>query len=224
VKRSLLVWGTSAVTLVFMGYAAKAYFPAKSAAQLAIQAATKVAAGHSLASDSTTGSSENADQVSIVGPLAVWIRDANPAESGATANSTWKAQPMDHIVARSPMPEKYLRAEFRLNKFAHFRFILPPHTMNAKLHGNFRSFVRRDGSAADVPFRITLSLMDAQQFEGILRRRATEPCFELQSSNHTIDFALPGVHEQPQEYHLVFSDDAGSGKLFVKANFVVEAE
>lgn len=222
-NKSLLVWGTSAVTLLLVGYAAKTYFPAKPAAQLAIQAATRVAAGASL-ENGVTGTAEEPDQGGVVGPLAVWIRDASRGESGATPNATWKAQPMDHIVARNPMPEKYLRAEFPLNRSAQFRFILPPHTVNARLHGSFRSFVKQSGSAADVPFRISLSLMNAQQFEDLIRGRASEPSFELQSSNHTVDFALPGVHEQPQEYHLMFSGDVVRKNLFVRADFVVEAE
>jgi len=39
-----------------------------------------------------------------------------------------------------------------------------------------------------------------------------------------VDFALPGVHEQPQEYHLMFSGDVVRKNLFVRADFVVEAE
>jgi len=222
VNRSLLVWSASAVTLALVGYVAKTHYVVKPAAQLAIEAATKIAAGHSLSNEDTTASPEDASQVDIVGPLAVWIRESSPAESEAEQKSAWKAQPMDHIVARYPMPEKYLRTQFRLNKSVQFRFVLPPHTVNTKLHGSFRSFVRR--SESDHPVRITLSLMDAQQFEDLVHGRATESSFELQSSHHTVDFALPGVHEQPQEYHLIFSDNAASAKLFVRADFVVEAE
>lgn len=223
-NRSLLVWGTSAVTLVLFGLAAKTYYPAKPAAQLAIQAATKVAAGHSLTNEGTTALAEDADRVDVVGPLAVWIRDANPADSEATPNSTWKAQPMDHIVARSPMPEKYLRACFSLAKSMQFRFVLPPHTVNAKLHGDFQSFVRESGSAADRPLPVDLSLLDEEQFENLLHGRATEPSFEVQSSDRRVDFALRGVHEQPQEYHLVFTDTARTTNLFVRTDFVVEAQ
>lgn len=222
--RSLFIWGTLAVTLVLAGYVAKAYYQARPAAQLVIQAAKKVAAGASLENEVTGSSEEESDQGSVVGSLAVWIRDTSRADSGSTTNPAWQPQPMDHVVARNPMPEKYLRADFQLNRAVQFRFVLPPHTVNVKLHGNFRSFVRRSGSADDVPFRVSLSLMNAQQFENLVHGRATEPSFELQSSNHTVDFALPGVHEQPEEYHLIFSDDVTRANLFVRANFVVEAE
>ncbi|MBV8051575.1 MAG: hypothetical protein JOZ80_10330, partial [Acidobacteriaceae bacterium] len=104
--RSLSIWGTSVLVLLFLGFAGKTYYPAKPPAQLAMQAASKVAAGHTLSDEVATGDVEDPDRVSLVGPLAVWMRQDEAPDVHKKGHVQWTAQPMDHITVRDQMPEK----------------------------------------------------------------------------------------------------------------------
>lgn len=221
--KAVIFWATFVLTLLLGGYAAKLYLPAKHSRQFAVQAATKVTAAQAVSKAISAATPEDPGEVSVVGPLAVWLREADPKQDQESIAES-EPQPMDHVVLAPPMPEKYLRAQFQLKKSAQFRFVIPPHILGPKLHGSFQSFVKRGVSTAVRPANINLALMNAQQFDDFIHKRASEASFELQSSQQDVDFALPGVHDQPQEYHLVFTDPAARPNLFVRADFVVEAE
>jgi len=132
---------------------------------------------------------------------------------------------MDHVSTAPLLADKYLRADFGLKKSAQFTFVIPPHTVNPRLHGNFQSFVRHRGpDTSKDAASIDLLLMNAQQFDDFVHGRAADATFELESSNHSVDFLLPASHNQPEEYHLIFRNHAVRTNLFVKADFAVNAE
>lgn len=131
---------------------------------------------------------------------------------------------MDHVSAAAPLADKYLRANFPLKKSAQFTFVIPPHTVNPRLHGSFQSSLVHSGSDNEKGADIELMLLNAQQYDDFIHGRPGDSTFELQSSSQTVDYLLPAAHDQPQEYHLVFRDPAARAKLFVKAEFAVNAE
>lgn len=217
-------WVTSLLTFLVFSYAGMDYHPAKKPILRNVSAAIS-ARTQPKDREIAAATPEDPGEVSVVGPLAVWMREANAVEAEIKPATPWKAQPMDHIFADAEMPQKCLRAQFALKKSAQFRFVIPPHIVSPRLQGSFRSFVkRRDSDRSGRPASIDLLLMNAQQFDDFVHDRPAETTLELESADHAVDFALPGAHDLPQEYHLVFRDHALRTNLFVMADFTVNAD
>jgi hypothetical protein len=218
-------WVTSVLALLVWAYAGKLYYPSGQRVQAATQAANLARMARekseSIATQVSAATPENSGDA-LVGPLAVWMREANGEE--ARTAPAGAPQPMDHVFAPPQTPEKYLRATFALRNAAQFTFVIPPHTVNPRLHGSFQSFLEHSGTRRPNETGIDLVLMNTQQFDDFAHHRLAEATYELESPNHTVDFALPPTHDQPQEYHLVFRDHAVRANLFVKADFAVNAE
>jgi hypothetical protein len=173
----------------------------------------------------TAATPEDPGAVSVVGPLAVWMRDADRAQPEQSTVASGPLQSIDHVSAALPAAEKYLHAEFPLKKSAQFTFVIPPHTLSPRLQGSFSSTIRHSRAVASKDAaKVDLVLMNGQQFDDFVHGRPAEATFELESSNRTVDFMLPAAYDQPQEYHLVFRDPAARARLSVKADFIVNAE
>jgi hypothetical protein len=221
------LWVTSVLTLFVFAYEAKIFYSARKPMQVAAQAvsAAKLAqAKVEQVTETQTATPEDPGEVSVMGPLAVWMREANPLQTEPARVWSGPLQPMDHVSAAAPLADKYLRANFPLKKSAQFTFVIPPHTVSPRLHGSFQSSIRHSGSDNAKDAGIELILLNAEQFDDFIHGRPGDSTFELQSSSHTVDFLLPAAHDKPQEYHLVFRDPAARAKLFVKADFAVNAE
>jgi hypothetical protein len=222
------LWVTSVLTLLVFAYEAKLFYPAKRPMQMAAEAisvAKQAQAKLERDIETTAATPEDPGAVSVAGPLAVWMNEANPGQPNEPKR-VWSGplQPMDHASSTAPLADKYLRATFPLKKSAQFTFVIPPHTVSPRLHGSFQSSLRHSASDDPKEAQIELMLLSAQQYDDFIHGRPGDSTFELQSSSHTVDFLLPAAHDQPQEYHLVFRDPAERPKLFVKAEFAVNAE
>ena len=222
------LWVSSVLTLFMFAYAAKLYYPARQPMQVAAQAVSiaKLAQAKAEPQDAEikAATPEDPGDVTVVGPLAVWMHEADPKQKEPSRVWSGPLQPMDHASAAAPLADKYLRANFPLNKSAQFTFVIPPHTVSPRLHGTFQSSIRHSGSDNARDAEIELMLLNAQQFDDFIHGRPGDSTFELESSSQTVDFLLPAAHERPQEYHLVFRDPAARARLFVKADFSVNAE
>jgi len=218
VRGKAVFWATS--LLLASVYVGMDYYPAKRpqrTARVATSALTRAEI------NITAATPEDPGEVSVAGPLAVWMPGTAEVEIKSATQS--KAQPMDHVFADAEMPQEYLRAQFALKKSAQFRFVIPPHIVRPRLQGSFRSFVRHgDGDRSGRPASIDVLLMNAQQFDDFVNDRPTETTLEVQSADHAVDFALPGSYDEPQEYHLVFRDPTLRANLIVMADFTVDAD
>jgi hypothetical protein len=225
-SRTIALWATSVLTLLLCGFAGKLYFPAK---RVGTKAAPRVEFSAPALKAATP---EDPGEASVVGPLAVWMRESDAAKEQQSSaafevpQTSIAPQKMDHVFAAPADPERYLSATFPLKKAAQFTFVIPPHTVSPRLKGSFRSFVKHTGDdPSGQPADIDLVLMNAQQFDDFVHHRSAEATFELESSSsRTVEFLLPSAHDQPQEYHLVFRDHSIRTNLFVKADFVVNAD
>ena len=222
------LWVTSVLSLFLFAYAAKQYFPAKQPMQMAAQAVSVAKQAQAKLEQDTevkAATPEDPGEVSVVGPLAVWMHEANPGQP-TEPKRVWSGplQPMDHASSAAPLADKYLRANFPLKKSAQFTFVIPPHTVSPRLHGSFQSSIRHSTSDDAKDAEIELMLLSAQQYDDFIHGRPGDSTFELDAASQTVDFLLPPAHDQPQEYHLVFRDPAARPKLFVKAEFAVNAE
>lgn len=222
------LWVTSVVTLFLFAYAAKQFIPAKQPLQVAAQAVSVAKQAQAkLEQDTETAAAtpEDPGAVSVVGPLAVWMNEANPGQPNEPKRA-WSGplQPMDHASSTAPVADKYLCATFPLKKSAQFTFIIPPHTVSPRLHGTFQSSTKHGVSDDARDPQIELMLLSAPQYDDFIHGRPGDSTFELEAASQTVDFLLPAAHDKPQEYHLVFRDSAERPKLFVKAEFAVNAE
>jgi hypothetical protein len=133
---------------------------------------------------------------------------------------------VDHpVYLKSEEPRNFLHKVFSVNKYAEFAFVVPPHQGHARVHGDFQSFTKRDapdstsGKAADVD----LMLLNDQEFNEFRHGQMQSATQELDAShNQMVDWSVPPSYDDPQQYHLVFSNtDDGTGTKFVKADFTV---
>lgn len=222
------LWVTSLLSLFFCAYAAKLYYPAKQPMQAAAQAVSIAKLAQAKTEPQETEikapTPEDPGDVTVVGPLAVWMHEADPKQKEPSRVWSGPLQPMDHASAAAPLADKYLRANFLLKKSAQFTFVIPPHTVSPRLHGSFESSIRHSASDNPKDADIELMLLNAQQYDDFIHGRPGDSTFEVDAASQNVDFLLPAAHERPQEYHLVFRDPRARARLFVKADFSVNAE
>jgi len=228
VRGTPLALVSSLLTLFLFIYAAKLYYPAKQPLQAAAQAvalAKQAQAKAEQGAEIKPATPEDPGDATVMGPLAVWMHEVNPLEPKESARA-WSGplQPMDHASSAAPLADKYLRASFPLKRSAQFTFVIPPHTVSPRLHGSFQSSIGHSSSESAKDADIELMLLNAQQYDDFLHGRQGDATFEVESSGRTVDFLLPAAHDKPQEYHLVFRDPEARARLFVKAEFAVNAE
>jgi|SRR5271154_6971044 len=117
---------------------------------------------------------------------------------------------------------------FSLGKYEQFAFVVPPHQAYPRLHGDFRSFTKRRDpeSTSDKTADVGLMLLNEQEFNDFLQGHPGSTTFELDPAHdQTVDWRVPITYEQPQQYHLVFSNSNGGPKTkFVKAEFTISFE
>lgn len=125
----------------------------------------------------------------------------------------------------SETPKDLLHSVFPVDKYAQFAFEVPPHQGNARLHGDFRSFTKRSDpdSTSNKAADVDLMLLNEKEFNEFLHGRLESATYELDPAhNQLVDWRVPASFDEPQQYHLVFSNSAGGTRTkFVKANFTV---
>jgi len=163
----------------------------------------------------------------VVQPLAILKGQAKglPTKPEAQEGPA-ELRAVDHPVnLKSEEPRNFLHKAFSVSKYAQFAFLVPPHQGHARVHGDFQSFTNRDApdstsaKAADVD----LMLLNDQEFNEFRHGQMQSTTQELDAAhNQTVDWSLPPSYDDPQQYHLVFSNsDEGAGTRFVKADFTV---
>jgi hypothetical protein len=146
-------------------------------------------------------------------------RKANPPEEPQTP-------PVDHLMHRSSEESKsVVHAVFSVSKYEQFAFVVPPHQAYPRLHGDFRSFTKRrdPDSSSDQTADVGLMLLNEQEFNDFLQIRSGSTTYQLDPAHdQTVDWRVPITYDQPQQYHLVFSNSDGGPKTkFVKADFTL---
>jgi len=173
----------------------------------------------------------------VVGPAAVWMknRKSKPTEpvdvalqADAADAVTPGTHPNDHVALDGPAkPKNFLHAVFPVANYSQFVFVVPPHQMSPRLHGDFRSFTNPGDpdSSSNNAANVDLMLLNEQEFDDFVHGRPGNATYELDSSHSQIvDYVVPATRDQAREYHLVFQTSSGGTKIFVKANFTVSFE
>jgi hypothetical protein len=159
----------------------------------------------------------------VVAPLDVLkkqgdVSDAKPAP-------TREAVAIDHLVSVEPgKPKRVLHNAFSVHRQTQFAFMIPAHQSNAKLHGVFRSFTKRDDpDSSDRTADVDLLLLNDEEFNQFQNGQPQSVTYELNSAhNQMIDWWIPATRAEAKTYHLVFINSANDVKLkFVQADFTL---
>jgi hypothetical protein len=162
----------------------------------------------------------------VVQPLAMLKGQAKQPATKQQAEVTREPLTVDHPVYLLPEESRnFLRRVFPVKKYVQFAFVVPPHQGHPMLRGVFQSFTKRDApdSTSDKTADVDLMLLNDQEFDQFRHGQLESATYELDPAhNQMVDWGVPASFDQPQEYHLVFSNSDGStGTKFVKADFTV---
>jgi hypothetical protein len=148
-------------------------------------------------------------------------KKANPPEEQSSS--------VDHLAHHSSEESKsVVHAVFSVSKYEQFVFVVPAHQAYPRLHGDFRSFTKRrdPSSSSDQTADVGLMLLSEQEFNDFLQSHSGSTTYQLDPAHdQTVDWRVPITYDQPQQYHLVFSNaDGGPKTKFVKADFTLSFE
>jgi hypothetical protein len=133
--------------------------------------------------------------------------------------------PVDRSVESHLEPQNVLHRTFPIRDHAEFAFSVPPRQKDAKLLGSFRSFTKRGtpDSTNNGTANVDLMVLNDQQLDDFLHGRPVSAAYEADpSNNERAQWKVPPTYDQPQTYHLVFSNAASGPKTrFVEADFTV---
>jgi hypothetical protein len=128
----------------------------------------------------------------------------------------------------SEEPKNLVHGVFSVNKYTQFAFVVPAHQAYPRVHGDFRSFTKRrdPDSSNDQTADVSLMLLNEQEFNDFLQGKPGSTTYQSNPAHdQTVDWRVPITYEQPEQYHLVFSNpDGGPKTKFVKADFTVSFE
>jgi hypothetical protein len=172
--------------------------------------------------------------VTVVGPLAEWTKNQKPtsAKSGSAGPEHFvsrEPQKIDHIaLAQGAKSRNFLHSVFTVNTSAQFVFEVPPHTLNPRLNGTFKSYTDRSApdSSSNETANIDVMLLNEQEYDDFKRGRLGNATYDLDASHYqNVGWRVPSTLENAQKYHLVFSNLPGGAKTkFVKADFTISFE
>jgi hypothetical protein len=133
---------------------------------------------------------------------------------------------VDHLAnLKTEEPKNVVHGIFPVKKYTQFAFIVPAHQGYPKLQGDFQSFTkRRDPDAtSDKTADVGLVLLNDREFVDFQQGRPGTTTYELNPAHdQVVDWQVPNTYDQPQQYHLVFSNpDGGPKTKFVKADFTI---
>lgn len=170
----------------------------------------------------------------VVGPLAELNKGRKPVQvKSASAEPerfvSREPQKIDHIaLSQGAKSRNFLHSVFSVSTSAQFAFEVPPHTLNPRLNGTFKSYTDRTApnSTCDETANIDITLMSEQEYDDFKHGRLGNATYDLDASHdQSIGWRVPSTLESPQKYHLVFSNLPGGTKTkFVKADFTISFE
>ncbi len=146
--------------------------------------------------------------------------------SKSTPPPQQSVDPLDRVDTTRVQPIHFLHKTFPLKKYVPFEFDVPPHSAIPRLHGTFKSFVRRPSepdlsdSTADVDF----ILMNAEQFEEFVKSHGGGTALHTvdPTHDHEVEFLLSPTKADPEKYYVVFQNSAGGAPLkYVQADFTL---
>jgi hypothetical protein len=131
---------------------------------------------------------------------------------------------LDHVDSTRKKPINFLHKTFPVKKYAQFAFEVPVHTVIPRLHGTFKSFIKRSGedSISDDSADIDFILMNPDQFADFSQGHGGGTAMYTvdPTHDHEVEFLLPPTQAEPATYYVVFRNSPGGAALkYVEADF-----
>lgn len=137
--------------------------------------------------------------------------------------------PLDRVVQSSPKdPLNFLRKTFPVKDYVKFEFVIPAHSPQPRLRGNFRSFVTRSNGAtiSDDTANVDLLVLNEEEFGAFVGGNLGTSTYSIDRTHQqNVDYVLASTNDQPRKFYLVFNNSAGGLRnKFVDADFTVSFE
>jgi len=131
---------------------------------------------------------------------------------------------LDRVNTNRVEPINFLHKTFTVKKYAQFSFEVPVHTAIPRLHGTFKSFVRRQGddNLSDDSTDVDFLLLSTDQFDDFSRGSGDGTAIYTvdPTHDHEVEYMLPPTQDQPVKYYVVFRNSPGGAALkYVEADF-----
>jgi hypothetical protein len=132
--------------------------------------------------------------------------------------------PLDRVDSTRKKPINFLHKTFSVKKYAQFAFEVPAHTVIPRLHGTFKSFIKRSGedSISDDSADIDFILMNPDQFADFSQGHGDGTAMYTvdPTHDHEVEFLLPPTQGDPAKYYVIFRNSPGGAALkYVEADF-----
>jgi hypothetical protein len=134
--------------------------------------------------------------------------------------------PLDHVDTKRVEPIHFLHKTFAVKKYVPFEFEVPPHVAIPRLHGTFKSFIRRTGEdeLSDESTDVDFILMDPDQYRDFVQSHGGGTALHSVEAthDHEVEFLLSPTEVNPEKYYIVFSNTpGGAGVKYVRADFTL---
>jgi hypothetical protein len=132
----------------------------------------------------------------------------------------------DHVDTKRVEPIHFLHKTFPVKKYVPFEFEVPPHSTIPRLHGTFKSFVRRPGedNLSDESADVDFILMNPEQYQDFLRTHGGGTALHTvePTHDHEVEFLLSPTKADSEKYYIVFNNSPGGVALkYVQADFML---
>lgn len=133
---------------------------------------------------------------------------------------------LDRVDTKRVEPIHFLHKTFPVKKYVPFEFEVPPHSTIPRLHGTFKSFVRRPGeeNSSDESADVDFILMNPEQFQDFLRTHGGGTALHTvePTHDHEVEFLLSPTKADAEKYYIVFNNSPGGAALkYVQADFTL---
>src|SRR6267143_2230629 len=144
--------------------------------------------------------------------------------SKSTPRQKETLNPLNRADSIRVKPIRFLHKTFPVKKYVQLEFEVPTHSVIPRLHGTFRSFVRRPGygdlsdDSADVDFL----LMESEQVSDFSHGHGDGTALYTvdPTHDHEVEFLLPPTQDEPKKYYVVFRNSPGGAAVkYVDADF-----
>jgi hypothetical protein len=134
--------------------------------------------------------------------------------------------PLDRVETKRAEPIHFLHKTFSVKKYVPFEFEVPPHAAIPRLHGTFKSFIRRPGEdeLSDESTDVDFILMDPDQYHDFVQSHGGGTALHSVEAthDHEVEFLLSPTKADPEKYYIVFSNiPGGAGVKYVRADFTL---
>jgi hypothetical protein len=163
----------------------------------------------------------------LIGALLLSLTGCSKSQPDTEATS--QPASVDHIIVSKPKPPiNFLHKTFTVKTSQAFEFQVPPQVSRPMLQGTFESFAKNNAGdlLSNDSANVDLLILTDQEFDDFSHGKQGGASYAVDPSHsQTVTYAAHPTLDQPQTYHLVFSNSPGGARSkLVKADFTIAFE